>query len=254
MCCLPLGLPTLPRRSAAAVGLALVVAAVAATPSVARAQAYDLADEADVDQPAWLRLGPAPASAARAVQRRKYALRHEVDLLFGGLPVDPLVKAVTATVGYAFHFNHYVAWELVRLSVPFSYDTQLKRQLALSELSGIGPRIREVLGQRDVVQGFVSSRLAVKPLYGKEAFLDRGLLHLEIFVAAGPSLLRLRNAFDPTVHRLAGGLDVGLNLRVWVSRHVSVRGELADVLLLAPRLGHALHANGGLSLSFGGEA
>ena len=222
-------------------------------PAAAQSEIYDVADNPADEQPAWMQLGPPAESFARVVQRRKYALRHELDLSFGGLPIDPLYKALTATVGYAFHFNHYLGWELARFTLPFPYDTTLKRQLALSQLSDIGPKVVEALDGRDRIRGFVSSRLVVKPLYGKEAFLDRGLVHLEVFLAAGPAILGLENVFNRARHRFVLGVDIALDVRIWLSRHVSVRAELADVVLLAPKIGHALHASGGLGFTFGGE-
>lgn len=228
---------------------------------------WDARDGGDDDRlPLWAQLGPKAESFDRVIQRRKYALGHELAAMVGGLPVDPLYKGLLLNAGYTFHFNHYLAWEVLQGSLMFNFSTSLARQLIyVSPNSGGSPTgpIANLLGSRSQVDWFLASRLVVKPFYGKEAVLSAGLVHMEVFVAVGPAYVRTEGALSQGA-RLLGyrdqapkngfGLDVALGLRLWLAKHLSIRGELGELVYFQPGIKQALHASGGLALTFGGES
>ncbi len=172
------------------------------------------------------------------VQNRKYELNHELKTLVGVLPVNPFQKALAATLGYTVHISDSWAWEAVELNYLVNFDTKLKR---------------EVLRNRDVqfpeLLGFACSHLVFKPLYGKEAFFNTDVVHMEGFLQAGPAIVARSD--HPTTALF--GADVGLGLRLWLSRVVSLRLDLGELLYFPGAFAQAFHMHLGTAFTFGGD-
>lgn len=198
---------------------------------------------------AWLILAAVSAQANEedevatyAVQNRRFGLGHELSVGVGLLPLNAFSKGLTVGGGYTYHLSHTWAWEVVGFAYSYGLDTGLKKELL--ENFEVEPT------QIEAVRYFASSSLVVKPLYGKFAWLNRSVVHAEVFLALGGGVGRYQN---PAA--LRGALDAGLGLRLHMGPHSSVRLDLRDYAffpgLAAPV--NELHVALSWSLSFGGK-
>ena len=195
--------------------------------------------------PTWIDLAGPPDPADRAIQRRKFELVHELALRVGTFPVDPFYKGYSGTLGYTYHFSDYVGWEIASLTYNVDLATNLKQALLDAATGPINAQLPEI-------RWFVASHLIVKPFYGKEAFLDAALAHLEVFLLVGPAFLNVEHQLTNTT--FAPGLDAGLGFRLWLNSTVSLRAELSEmVFLLSGKVFQGLHADFGIAFNFGAE-
>ena len=178
------------------------------------------------------------------IQNRKYELAHEISLLGGGLPVDPYYKGITVTAGYTYHINTSIAWEVVQLTYSYNIDTGLKENLA-QLVAAKGGKL-----ELPEIQWIAASHLVLKPFYGKQAFLDAGVVHLEAYLQGGPAVLGLVDAKTP----VGFGADVGFGVRLWLSEGLSVRIDATDIVYLEKaEISQAVHLHGGLSFNLWGD-
>lgn len=182
------------------------------------------------------------------IQNRKFYLNHEFTLSSGLLPVDPYYKGVVGTFAYTLHPSLYWAWEIASLSFVYNISTDLRDKLEQVALAS-GTEFIQVRSTRWVA----SSRLVVKPLYGKQAFVNASLIHLEAFLCAGPALVG-RHVPEST---LGFGLDAAGGLRVWLSERWSLRADVGDLVWVesssdGTSIRQALHLALGVSASLGG--
>ncbi len=181
-----------------------------------------------------------PGSVA-AVQERAYRMHHELTLGLGVLPLDAFYKGLYAQVGYAYHFTDHFGWQIGRGAYSYAAKTGLREQLE---------RDFAVLPTAfDEVQFFVGSDLLWKPFYGKLSFLNRWVLHGELYFLLGATVFKFTNAFRPGVNLGGGG-------RLFVSKAVSFRLEVTNNIVLplggATSLLNVMTMTLGLSLNFGG--
>ena len=166
--------------------------------------------------------GPRPAradvwdegGALYAVQNRKHLVSHEFTAAAGVVPLDAFYKGVTATFAYAYHFSDLWAWEIANGTYSFNFDTNLRNDLETN--FGVQPT------EFPELRMLASSSVVVKPLYGKLAFLNGGLVYLEMFANAGPAIAEYENA------GISVGFDVGVGFRVHLSRYFAFRIDLRN--------------------------
>lgn len=176
-----------------------------------------------------------------AVQERAYRMHHELNLAVGILPLDAFYKGLYAQVGYAYHFSDTFAWQIGRGAYSYAARTGLREQLE---------RDFAVLPTSfDEVQYFVGSDLMWKPFYGKATFLNKVVIHTELYLLLGGTLFRFTNAFRP-------GINIGGGARVYLSRYASLRLDLTNNIVLplggATSFINVLTTTLALAINFGG--
>jgi outer membrane beta-barrel protein len=181
----------------------LVLAMIAAAAPAVAAPAT-----ADDDDDDWM--------ARQAIQNRKHALRHELGIAVGTIPVDAYYKGLTGTAQYTFHFSPSWAWEIFNVGYSKNFWTSLRKDL---EQNWRNPASPTVIPE---IQYFGDSNLVFKPLYGKLAYLNQSLVYGEFYLAAGPAVAW----YDTDKDRLSVGVDVGFGFRVHLSRHWSTRFDV----------------------------
>ncbi|MEM6731012.1 MAG: hypothetical protein AAF658_05625 [Myxococcota bacterium] len=129
------------------------------------------------------------AAQDQVIQNRKYDLTNELSVLGGGFFVDPYYKGYTVTLAYTLHLNDFWAWEVVNGTYSFNAITSLQDEVqrvafAQGQIPPVFPEI----------QWMVTSRLLLKPLYGKQAVFNTEVIHIEAFLAAGPAVLSRNDA------------------------------------------------------------
>ena len=200
---------------------------------------------ADATDAPWADLSNPDDYANKSVQRRKYELVSEFALLLGGLPANPYYKGYSATLGYTVHFNDTFAWEIAQGTFSFNVDTGLKTALVqlISQAGNTVPYLPET-------QWYVASHFIFKPIYGKQAFFDGSMTHVEAFLQVGPAVVGLTNA--PTL--VTGGLDWGAGIRIWLTPVVSLRAELGQLYFYTGgNIWQVLHVYAGVGFNIGSD-
>ncbi|MEO1483582.1 MAG: outer membrane beta-barrel domain-containing protein [Myxococcota bacterium] len=155
------------------------------------------------------------------IQNRKYDLTNELSVLGGGFFVDPYYKGVTGTLAYTLHLSDFWAWEVVSGTYSFNFDTTLK-----DEIQRVARAQGQVVPEFAEIEWMATSRLVLKPIYGKQAIFNTEVMHVEAFLAAGPAVL---SRVDGEASIAIGG-DVGGGFRFWISEVVAVRLDIAQLL------------------------
>ncbi len=163
------------------------------------------------------------------IQQRLFDQVHELELGWAYLPLDPYVKGYGVQIAYTYHFSHRLAWEMFRVGWSYNVDTKLKDKL-ITQASNVSP------DEFPAVLFWGNSDLVLKLLYGKQSFLNRTVIHFEIFAVGGVSLVFRNpyNIFDMDFQnpRLEIGLNAGLGFRIWFNPTWSVRMDLRDTVIL----------------------
>ncbi len=174
-----------------------------------------------------------------AIQNREFRAMHEIDLSIGILPLNAFEKGLTVGGSYTFHFTDFWGWEIADFNYSFNLDTDLKTQL-LQNFS-VQPT------QISSLNYMISSNLVLKPLYGKFAWANHSVVHAELSALLGPAVARYINpgAFRP-------GLDIGIYIRLYLARNLSVRFDVREYLFANfPSIANELDLMLSLAISFG---
>ena len=175
---------------------------------------------------------------AYAIQPRKFLLSHEFSFNVGVLPMDAFYKGVALGAAYTYHFGEAVAWEVAQFTYSVNVDTpllgRLRNEFAVEPIPE--PRLR-YLG---------TTSLVLKPFFGKMAFSNRTILHLELFFVVGGGIAK---PSSPAIHPT---IDIGAGLRFFGWKHVSFRLDVRDYMAIdGLDLIHYLCITIGVSPAFG---
>ncbi|RKH49117.1 outer membrane beta-barrel domain-containing protein [Corallococcus sp. AB049A] len=180
----------------------LLLSLLCLVPGLARAQAEELENPGTVS----------------AVQDRLFRMQHELSLGVGVLPADAYYKGLIGTVGYAYHFSDTLAWQVARGTYSYNVQTSLRRQLERDfDASPVSAAFQ------NQVQWMVGSDLMWSPLYGKTSLLNTNVIHFEVFLLAGGTVVKVdrSDGFRPAV-------NLGLGVRVFSSKNVSFRLDVTN--------------------------
>jgi outer membrane beta-barrel protein len=145
---------------------------------------------------------------ALAVQERHHHHWHELGFQVGLLPLDSFIKGFTLTGSYTLHFDHLLAWEIVRAyGVVAEIESGLQDDL---ENLGISPTPFEY------VEWAATSSFVFTPFYGKLAVINRALIFVEAFLIVGAGYGWLTNSQNVIV-------DAGGGFRVFFGEYFSIR-------------------------------
>lgn len=175
-----------------------------------------------------------------AVQSRKYQLRHEFFFAGGVLPLDAFAKGVTAGGSYTYHVNNFWGIELINFQLSQNFDTGLKEDLQTN--FGVSTT------QFNLVNYLASSSLVVKPVYGKLVFFNRAILPGEVSLVLGGGVADFDNG-------LLGAVNLGILMRVWLSKTWSIRVDTRDYIASdGETFENVLYIGMGLSINVGGNS
>ena len=129
----------------------------------------------------------------------------------GLLPLDSFIKGFTLGGSYTLHFNHLLAWEIVRAyGVVVQLESGLQDDL---ENLGISPTPFEY------VDWAATSNFIFTPFYGKVAVVNRTLIFTEWFFILGAGYGWLTNSQNVVV-------DAGMGFRVFFGDYFSLRFDV----------------------------
>ncbi len=176
--------------------------------------------------------------AIYAVQGRPILRGHEFSVSLGVLPLDSLYKGVTLGVGYSYHFNAVLGWQLAHFRYSFNTNTGTVRELA--------DKFNVNTTKTPQVNYLLDSNVLFKVLSGKMVLGQNRLAGAEITAIIGPAVAVL------STQDVSFGFDVGLAFRAFLSRHFSASLEVRQYELFQGnpfKVNHVLDVSLGASLN-----
>ncbi len=159
-----------------------------------------------------------------AVQNRIFNSSHELDLNIGYIPDDDFFNVYPIGVGYTFHFNEDIAWEVARAQYMINTDKDLKNTLRNDF---------DVQPEQFPEQKFMfHTHFVYKPLYGKHAVLNRGIVNNEIYLFAGPGMVNYEWEYSTgeTVSENVFSISFGAGLKYFISERWCLNFEVRDLM------------------------
>ena len=157
--------------------------------------------------------------AADIIQERKYSLKHEFSLGAAFLPSDPLYKGIAPNFSYSYHFNDVIGWEILQIAYFSNKNTPLKEELINN--------FHVLDGDFKQVETLITSNITINPLYGKQSFLNRYVIHHSIFFTLGGGICHIENEpidyWKPT-------LDVGVGIKTYFFKSFSMVFDVRDYI------------------------
>jgi outer membrane beta-barrel protein len=158
-----------------------------------------------------------------AVQNRIYHRNHEIDLYAGYIADDDFSHVYPLGIGYTFHFNDHIAWEVGRAQYMYNVDKDLKNDL--EQQFNVQP-------ERFAEQKYMlHSHLVYSPLYGKHAFMNRSVINNEIYFFAGPGIVHYEWEYSTGESKTedALSLSLGVGLKYFLSKKICLNFEIRDL-------------------------
>ncbi len=159
-----------------------------------------------------------------AVQNRIFHRSHELDLSVGYISDDAFFQVYPISLGYTFHFNELFAWEVARVQYMFNEERDLKKTLE-NEFNVTPERFPEP-------KYMIHSHLVFKPLYGKHAFLNHGVINNEIylFAGAGTAHYEFQLSTGESQEEDALSLSFGMGLKYHFNKKICMNFEIRDLV------------------------
>ncbi len=158
------------------------------------------------------------------IQERKFDPAHEFRLSLGYLPQDPFWKAAGPDFGYVWHKSHTFSWEIVRAGFYASYDSEIRNKLRSEFDAARDPY--------EKAQFYTSTHARWTPFYGRYTFMNRGVVHQELYFTAGAGVMGWTKPEDPDNGVGAGGVfpvfDGGFGFRWYTGRRFSFTLEVLE--------------------------
>ena len=158
-----------------------------------------------------------------AVQNRVFHRNHEIDVACGYIADDDFFHVYPLGIGYTFHFNDHLSWEVGRVQYMFNVDKDLKE--TLQQQFNVQP-------ERFAEQTYMYHTHAVyKPLYGKHAYRNRGVINNEIYFFAGPGIVHYEWDYSTGESRTEDALSLsfGVGLKYFMSKKICLNFEIRDL-------------------------
>ncbi len=159
-----------------------------------------------------------------AVQNRIFHRSHELDLSVGYIADDAFFQVYPIGLGYTFHFNERIAWEVGRVQYMFNQERNLKKTLE-EEFNVTPERFPEP-------KYMYHSHLVYKPLYGKHAFLNRGIINNEIYLFAGAGMAHYewQLSTGETQEEDAMSISFGAGLKYYLNKSFCLNFEIRELM------------------------
>ncbi len=177
---------------------------------------------------------PVPAMAGNAqddekvfaIQERVFHRHHEIGINVGYVPDEDFYNAYPVGIGYTYHFNHWLAWEVVRGQYMFTQEKDIKDKL--EDEFGVTPEV--FLEPRYMIH----SNIILKPLYGKEALWNRGILNHESYLILGGGMIAYEKNFSngDTDAETDPSICVGAGTRYFLTKNLCMTLEIRDLVNL----------------------
>ena len=158
-----------------------------------------------------------------AIQNRIFHKYHELSLSAGYIADDDFFHIYPVSAGYTFNFNEHYSWEVVRYQYMFTQEKDLK-----AELLDIGVQPSRYPEQKYALH----SHLVVKPLYGKDTVLNRGIVNHETYFFIGGGVVRYEwiRSYGENETEDAPSLSVGAGMKFFLNEKFCLNVEIRDLV------------------------
>jgi outer membrane beta-barrel protein len=159
-----------------------------------------------------------------AIQEMVFHRNHEIGISIGYIPDDNFYNVYPIGIGYTYHFNNYLAWEVVRGQFMLNQEKDIKGEL--EKEFGVTP---EVFMEPKYM---VHSNIIIKPLYGKEAFWNKGIVNHESYLIIGGGMINYEKKYsngdkdsesDPSI-------CLGAGTRYFLNKNLCMTLEIRDLI------------------------
>jgi outer membrane beta-barrel protein len=180
-----------------------------------------------------------------AIQERVFHKYHEIGLSVGYIPDEDFFNAYPVGIGYTYHFNHYLAWEVIRGQYMFTQEKDIKGKL--ENEFGVTPEV--FLEPKYMVH----SNLILKPLYGKEALWNKGIINHESYLIIGGGMIAYEKKYSngETDAESDPSICVGAGTRYFLNKNLCMTLEIRDLInMKKDNTENNIYLGVGLSLQF----
>ena len=159
-----------------------------------------------------------------AVQNKVFHRHHEIDFSVGYSADDDFFQVYPLGIGYTYHLNEHVSWEVARVQYVLTQDKDLKKTLE-SEFD-VQPE------QFSEPKYMVHTHAVFKPLYGKSALLNRGIVNHEVYVFAGGGVVNYEwnQSSGESRSESAFSISVGAGMKYFLSEQSCINFEIRDLV------------------------
>jgi len=159
-----------------------------------------------------------------AIQERLFQRDHEIGLLLGYLSNSDFYHVYPIGINYTFHYNEYIAWEVARVQYMLNQEKDLKSDLEKN--FGATP------SQFSEPKYMLHSHFVLKPLYGKDALWNSGIINRETYFFLGGGIVNYEKQYswgEPD-NETALSVSFGLGTRYFLSENVCLHFEIRDLV------------------------
>ncbi|MBN1832620.1 MAG: outer membrane beta-barrel domain-containing protein [Deltaproteobacteria bacterium] len=159
-----------------------------------------------------------------AVQNKLFHRYHEIDFLAGYAADDDFFHLYPLGIGYTYHLNEHLSWEVARVQYMFTQDKDLKETLE-SEFEVQPDEFSEP-------KYMIHTHAMFKPLYGKSAVLNRRIVNHEVYLLAGGGVVHYEwnQSSGETRSESVFSISVGAGMRYFLSEHSCINIEIRDLV------------------------
>lgn len=165
-----------------------------------------------------------------AIQNRIFHRSHELDLTAGYMSGDSFYYAYPIGMGYTFNFNEHWGWEVARGEYIFTSEKDI-----LNDIRELGQQFTEFRQPKYMIH----SHLMYKPLYGKSAWRNRGIINHETYFFLGGGVLNYEWIYpedDPrsqnTDTDYATSISFGVGSKYFLNKNWCLNFEIRDMVHL----------------------
>lgn len=159
-----------------------------------------------------------------AVQNKVFHRHHEIDFSAGYIADDDFFHLYPLGLGYTYHLNEHLSWEVARVNYLLTQDKDLKKTLE-SEFEVQPERFSEP-------KYMVHTHAVFKPLYGKSAVLNRGIVNHELYILAGGGVVHYEwnHSAGENTSENAFSISFGAGMRYFLSEQFCINFEIRDLV------------------------
>lgn len=160
-----------------------------------------------------------------AVQNRIFHSDHEIDVSGGYIADDDFFHVYPIGLGYTYHFNEHIAWEVGRGQYFITQEKDIQKTLKDPPFNAQAEFFNEPIYM-------LHSHLVLKPLYGKAAILNRRVVNYETYFFAGPGVIHYEKNFSTgeTDTEDVFSLSLGVGFKYFVSKKICLNFEIRDLV------------------------
>jgi outer membrane beta-barrel protein len=157
-----------------------------------------------------------------AIQNRIFARHHEIDLGLGYIPDDDFYELFPVELGYTYHFNNYLAWNVAKLHWVLHHEKDLKKDL--EKEFGASPE------EFDLMVAAIHTNIVVKPFYGKSVSRRRKIINHEMYAFAGGGVVNYetQRRFESSDTYMAPSISFGIGQKFFIGQKLCLNLELRD--------------------------